>query len=139
MSTAPAGTLAVSGDLKQMKPEWLVGVSMLGYGVTLTVGIGVPIPVLNEDVLKYAAAKDDEIYAQVIDYSEAYPQVIPGSLTEVTYAQLKTGKITVKGKEIPTGNISSYPKAREIAGLPYLPPALSLRYGVLVGYSPEQT
>lgn len=112
---APAGTIAVIGDLKQMKPEWLVGVSMLGYGVTLTVGIGVPIPVLNEDVLKYAAAKDDEIYAQVIDYSEAYPQVIPGSLAEVTYAQLKTGKITVKGKEIPTGNISSYPKAREIA------------------------
>ncbi|MCX5704801.1 MAG: homocysteine biosynthesis protein [Candidatus Omnitrophica bacterium] len=113
---APAGTIAVIGDLKQMKPEWLVGVSMLGYGVTLTVGIGVPIPVLNEDVLKYAAAKDDEIYAQVIDYSEAYPQVIPGSLAEVNYAQLKTGKITVKGKEIPTGNISSYPRAREIAG-----------------------
>jgi len=112
---APAGTIAVIGDLKQMKPDWLVGVSMLGYGVTLTVGIGVPIPVLNEEVLQYAAAKDDEIYAQVIDYSEAYPQVIPGSLTEVNYAQLKTGKISVKGKEIPTGNISSYPKAREIA------------------------
>jgi uncharacterized protein (DUF39 family) len=114
---APAGTIAVIGDLKQMKPEWLVGVSMLGYGVTLTVGIGVPIPVLSEEILQYAATKDDEIYAQVIDYSEAYPQVIPGSLTEVNYAQLKTGKITVKGKEIPTGNISSYPKAREIAGL----------------------
>jgi uncharacterized protein (DUF39 family) len=112
---APAGTIAVIGDLKQMKPDWLVGVSMLGYGVTLTVGIGVPIPVLNEEVLQYAAAKDDEIYAQVIDYSEAYPQVIPGSLAEVNYAQLKTGKISVKGKEVPTGNISSYPKAREIA------------------------
>jgi len=112
----PAGTLAVIGDLKQMKPEWLVGCSMLGYGTTLIVGIGVPIPVLNEEILKYAAAKDEEIYAQVVDYSEAYPQVVPGSLAEVNYTQLKSGKITVKGKEIPTGNLSSYSKAREIAG-----------------------
>jgi uncharacterized protein (DUF39 family) len=112
---APAGTLAVIGDLKQMKPQWLKGCSFLGYGVSLIVGIGVPIPVLNEDVLKYAAAKDEDIVTQVIDYSQAYPQVIPGSLGEVNYAQLKTGKITVKGKEVPTGNISSYSKAKEIA------------------------
>jgi len=112
---APAGTLAVIGDLKQMKPEWLIGCSFLGYGATLIVGIGVPIPILNEEILKFATAKDEEIYTQVIDYSEAYPQVIAGSLGEVNYAQLKSGKITVKGKEIPTGNLSSYSKAREIA------------------------
>lgn len=112
---APGGTLAVIGDLKQMRQEWLIGTSMLGYGVTLVVGIGVPIPVLDEETVKYAAAKDEQIYAQVVDYSLAYPQVVPGSLTEVNYAQLKTGKITVNGKEIPTGNLSSYSKAREIA------------------------
>jgi uncharacterized protein (DUF39 family) len=112
---APAGTLAVIGDLKQMKPEWLVGCSMFGYGVTLIVGIGVPIPVLNEEILKYAAAKDEEIYTQIIDYSHAYPQVIPGSLGEVNYAQLKSGKITVKNKDVPTGNLSSYSKAVEIS------------------------
>ena len=112
---APAGTLAVIGDLKQMKQEWLRGISMLGYGVTLTVGIGVPIPILDEDILKFAAAKDQDIYAQVVDYGQNYPNMIPGSLAEVNYAQLKSGKIKVQGKDIPTGNLSSYSKAREIA------------------------
>ena len=112
---APAGTLAVIGDLKQMKPEHLRGTTMQGYGVTLTVGIGIPIPILNEEICKYTAVKDEDLWAQVVDYGEAYPQGKPGSITEVNYAQLKTGKITVKGKEVPTGNISSYPKAVEIA------------------------
>jgi len=112
---APAGTLAVIGDLKQMKQEWLTGISMLGYGVTLTVGIGVPIPVLDEETIKYAAAGDEQIFAQVVDYGKSYPECVPGSLAEVNYAQLKTGKITVQGKSIPTGNLSSYSKAREIA------------------------
>jgi len=112
---APAGTLAVIGDLKQMSPQWLVGMSMLGYGVTLTVGIGVPIPVLDEEVLKHAAVSDKEIYAQIVDYSANYPQCVPGSLGEVNYAQLKTGKISLQGKTVPTGNLSSYSKAREIS------------------------
>ncbi|MFH1564172.1 MAG: homocysteine biosynthesis protein [Nitrospirota bacterium] len=112
---SPAGTLAVIGDLKQMKPQWLRGVSMTGYGVTLAVGIGVPIPILNEKICKYTAVRDEEIYTQVVDYSEAYPQGKPGSLAEVNYAQLKMGKIIVEGKEVPTGGLSSYAKAREIA------------------------
>ena len=112
---APAGTLAVLGDLKGMKPEWLVGTTMQGYGVTLTVGIGIPIPILNEEICRYTAVKDEEIWAQIVDYSEAYPQGKPGSLGEVNYAQLKSGEITIQGKKVPTGNLSSYPKAMEIA------------------------
>jgi uncharacterized protein (DUF39 family) len=113
--SVPAGTLAVIGDLKQMKPQWLLGTSMLGYGATLTVGIGVPIPVLNEEICRYTAVKDEEIFTQIVDYSQAYPANIPGSLGEVSYAQLKSGKIMVQGKEVPTGALSSYSKAKEIA------------------------
>ncbi|MBW1996992.1 MAG: homocysteine biosynthesis protein [Deltaproteobacteria bacterium] len=112
---ASAGTLAVLGDLKQMKAEWLVGTSMLGYGTTLTVGIGVPIPILDEETCRYTAVSDEEIWTQVVDYSKAYPEGEKETLGEVNYAQLRSGKIALNGKEIPTGGLSSYSKARTIA------------------------
>jgi uncharacterized protein (DUF39 family) len=110
-----AGTLAVIGDLKQMNSKWLVGTSMLGYGSTITVGIGVPIPILSEEILQYTTVTDADILAPVVDYSQAYPQMKPDILGEVTYAQLKSGQITVKGKKVSTASLSSYPRAVEIA------------------------
>lgn len=111
----PAGTLAVIGDLKHMQPEWLRGISMLGYGCTIAVGIGIPIPILSDEILKYTVVSDADIFAPVVDYSEAYPQRKPEILGEVSYAQLKTGTIQVKGKEVPTASLSSYPRAVEIS------------------------
>jgi len=114
---SPAGTLAVIGDLKEMSDKWIVGTTMYGYGTTLTVGIGIPIPILNEEICRYTSVKDEDIYAQVVDYSDAYPQGKPGSIGEVSYAQLKSGKITVNGKEVPTGGLSSYANAVKIANI----------------------
>ena len=111
----PAGSLAVIGDLKQMKPEWLVGTSFLGYGCTLTVGIGVPIPILSEEILRYTTVTDSQILAPVIDYSVAYPERKPDVLAEVSYAELKSGRVTIRDQEVPTASLSSYPKAVEIA------------------------
>jgi len=110
-----AGTLSVIGDLKQMKPQWLLGTSFQGYGATLTVGLGVPIPLLNEEILNYVTVTDAELVTQVIDYSYDYPNGISRSLGEVTYAQLKSGEIEVEGKKVPTASVSSYYKARQIA------------------------
>jgi uncharacterized protein (DUF39 family) len=110
-----AGTLAVTGDLKQMSPRWLVGTSMLGYGCTMTVGIGVPIPILSEEILQYTTVTDADIFAPIVDYSMAYPQMKPEILGEVSYAQLKSGKIEIQGKQVPTASLSSYPRAVEIA------------------------
>jgi uncharacterized protein (DUF39 family) len=111
----PAGTLAVIGDLKQMKPEWLRGTSMLGYGTTITVGLGLPIPILSEEILSYVAVSDADILAPVVDYSEAYPQRKTDILGEVSYKQLKSGKISVNGKNVSTSGLSSYSKALKIA------------------------
>ena len=112
-----AGTIAVIGDLKQMGPRWLRGTSFRGYGPTLTVGIGIPIPILDEETVVQAAVRDEDIVAQVVDYSETYPQRESGSLAEVSYAQLKTGEISLDGKKVPTASFSSYAMAREIAGI----------------------
>jgi uncharacterized protein (DUF39 family) len=90
---------------------------MLGYGSTLTVGIGVAIPILSEEILGYTTVTDSEIFAPVVDYSDAYPNMKPDILGEVSYAQLKSGKVTIRGKDVPTASLSSYPKALQIAGI----------------------
>jgi len=110
-----AGTLAVIGDLKQMSPRWLVGASVLGYGCSLTVGLGVPIPILDEEILEYTAVTDADILAPVIDYSDAFPNLKPDKLAEVSYAELNSGKIKIREKDVPTSSRSSYPRAVEIA------------------------
>jgi len=113
--TRAAGTLMLTGDLKCMSPRWIVGVSILGYGCSLAVGLGVPIPILNEEIAAYTGVSDEDIVAQVVDYGDEYPSGNPRCLTEVSYAQLKSGTIVVEGKEVPTAPLSSYVRAKEIA------------------------
>lgn len=109
------GTLTVMGDLKQMSSNWLKGVSFAGYGVSFAVGIGIPIPILNEEIAKYAAVSDHNLYAPIVDYGNDYPNRKPGNLGYASYAQLKSGKININGKEVITAPMSSYTKAKEIA------------------------
>ncbi len=111
----PAGTLMVQGNLKEMGPRWLKGVSMRGYGSSLAVGIGIPIPILNEQMARYTGVSDEEIFTQVIDYSYDYPHGVARSYGEVSYAELKSGKIEVESMEVCTAPLSSTVRAREIA------------------------
>ncbi len=146
---SPAGTLALIGDLKQMSREWLRGVSFRGYGATLTVGIGVPVPILSEEVLNYTLVRDEDIFAPVIDFSEAYPQGKDEVLCEVSYAELGSGKIQVGEVEVPTASLSSYFKADEICHIlkgwieegrflltPPSAPLLGVESGVRFGHNP---
>lgn len=112
---AGAGTLAVIGDAKQMNGNYLRGASFVGYGATMFVGLGIPIPILDEEMAHFTSRSDDDLIAQVVDYSHDYPERIPKSLCEVTYGQLKSGKIKVNGKTVQVNPISSYSKAMEIA------------------------
>ena len=112
-----AGTLALTCDMKKMRPDFVRGVTFRGYGVSLALGIGVPIPVLNEDVLKRTCVRDRDIMAPVVDYSHDYPQNNGKVICSVNYEQLRSGQIKVEGKKVAVGSLSSYYKALEIANL----------------------
>ncbi len=114
---APAATLMVIGDLKTMSPRYLVGVSLLGYGCSLCVGLGIPIPLLNEEMARACAVTDDELFAPLVDYGGDESGGAGRTLGHVSYAQLKSGTIILGGQEVPTVPLSSLVRAREIAHL----------------------
>ncbi len=113
--TRPSGTLMVVGDLKQMHKRYLVGVSMLGYGCSLAVGLGVPIPLLNEEMAHFCGVSNEDIITPVVDYGIDYPKGSARVLEEVSYAQLMSGKIMLNNNEVPTVPLSSMTRAREVA------------------------
>ncbi len=109
----PAGTLAVIADLKAASPEYFSAATFTKYGVSAFVGIGVPIPVLDEEIAETLALTDADLKATIFDYG--VQRRSRPALGQVSYAQLRSGSIEVEGKTVPTGPISSLPKARAIA------------------------
>ena len=109
----PAATLALIGDAKQMDAYWVRGCYLKNYGPSLMLGVGVPIPVLNETVIQHCAVKDEEIVAPVVDFS--IPRRVRPTFGLVTYAQLKSGKITIEGKSVRVAPLASIARSREVA------------------------
>jgi uncharacterized protein (DUF39 family) len=112
---APAGTISVLGDLKGMKQRYLRGASMLGYGISLFIGMGIPIPILDEEMARFTAVRDRDIVTNIVDYAVDYPEGTGKILGEVSYEELRSGTMSFNGKEIPTTPLSSYSMALEVA------------------------
>ena len=115
MVTGGSGTIAVCGDMKQMNTKYIRGASLTGYGTSLMVGIGIPIPILNEELAYFTGLTDKDIKAPIVDYSSDYPEGENRIIQHVTYQELKSGSVTVQGRSVPTAPLSSYPMAKEIA------------------------
>jgi uncharacterized protein (DUF39 family) len=107
------GTLMVQGDLKQMNPQFLRAASFKRYGPSLYVGIGIPIPVLDTQVAQSTGISDEEILTTVLDYS--VPSRKRPVLRPVSYAELKSGVIDIKGIKVKTHCLSDLSRARKIA------------------------
>jgi len=107
------GTLMVTGDLKQMSPQFLRAATMHGYGVTLYIGVGVPIPVLDLDIVRSTAVRDQDIEVSVMDYGT--PSRDRPALRTVNYAELKSGQVELNGEQVKTSSLSSYRRAKEVA------------------------
>ncbi|MDD3629325.1 MAG: homocysteine biosynthesis protein [Actinomycetota bacterium] len=110
-----AGTIAVIGNLKEMSTEYLRACIFQGYGVSIFIGIGIPIPVIDEEMVEFLRVKDEDIYTEIIDYSVKRRN--RPSCGKVNYGQLRSGKVTINGKSVQTGSISSYFKALEISNV----------------------
>lgn len=108
-----AATLTLIGDLKKMKARYLQGATFKNYGATIFVGIGIPIPILNEEMVRFVSIKDSDIYANILDYG--IPTRSKPILGQVNYEELRTGSVRFRKKKIPSASLSSYARAREIA------------------------
>lgn len=109
----PAATLALIGDAKQMNSKWVRGCYFKNYGSSLMLGVGVPLPVLNEEVVNCCAVQDRDIVAPVVDFS--IPRRVRPTFGLVSYAQLKTGKITIEGKSVRAAPLASVFLSRQVA------------------------
>jgi uncharacterized protein (DUF39 family) len=111
----PSGTLMVKGDLKGMQARYLRGVSFLGYGCSLSVGLGIPIPILDEEMAWFTGVTDEDIMIPIVDYGHDYPNGVARNHGHVSYAKLRSGTIRVGDRETATVPLTSYTLSLEIA------------------------
>jgi uncharacterized protein (DUF39 family) len=109
--TEPAATLCLIGNMKEMNTEFIKAAIFERYGISLFVGVGVPIPILDEEMAKFVSIRDEHIKTKVCDYALGGHPVV----ASVNYRQLKSGSVEIKGKRIRTGSLSSIYKARIIS------------------------
>lgn len=107
-----AGTLALVGNLRDMSTRFIRAAVYQGYGVSLFVGIGIPIPVLDEDMIMKTAVRNSEIFTDIVDKSGR-----EGIIRKVSYAELRSGSVELRGKKVLSSPLSSLKVAREIAAL----------------------
>ncbi|HYW21496.1 MAG TPA: homocysteine biosynthesis protein [Nodularia sp. (in: cyanobacteria)] len=109
----PSATLALIGDAKQMDARWVRGCYFKSYGPSLMLGVGVPLPVLNEEVVKRCGVQDKDLVAPIVDFS--IPRRVRPTFGLVSYAQLKSGRITIEGKTVRVAPLASMFFSRQIA------------------------
>ncbi len=109
----PAATLALIGDAKQMQSQWVRGCYFKNYGPSIMLGVGIPLPVLNEKVVANCAIQDQDIVAPVVDFS--IPRRVRPTFGLVSYAQLKSGRIKIEGKVVRSAPLASIFLSHQIA------------------------
>jgi len=109
----PAATLALIGDAKQMNSRWVRGCYFKSYGPSLMLGVGIALPMLNEAVVAHCAVQDRELVAPIVDFS--IPRRVRPTFGLVSYAQLKSGRISIEGKPVRVAPLASIYLSRQVA------------------------
>jgi L-aspartate semialdehyde sulfurtransferase len=109
----PAATLALVGDAKQMDRRWVRGCHFKNYGPSLMLGVGVPLPVLHEQVVAHCAVLDKDLVAPIVDFS--IPRRVRPTFGLVSYQQLKSGRVTIDGRSVRVAPLASLYLSRQVA------------------------
>lgn len=105
-------TIAVAGEMREMNSRFIRGAYFEKYGVTMYVGIGIPIPILDEDLAARVSIRNEQIETYIEDYGDECKLV-----GTTNYAALRSGWIDFNGHHIHTAPLSSLARAREIADI----------------------
>jgi len=106
-----SATIAVIGDLKKMHTDFIKAGYFEKYGVSIFIGIGIPIPLLDEEMAAFVSIQNEQIETTVFDYGS--PERTTMGTTN--YKDLQSGEIHINGKKVRTAPLSSISKARTIA------------------------
>lgn len=109
----PAATVALIGDARQMDAKWVRGCYFRSYGPSLMLGIGIPLPVVNESVVAHCAVQDQDLVAPVVDFS--IPRRVRPTFGLVSYAQLKSGLLTLDGRKVRAAPLASLYLSQQVA------------------------
>jgi len=109
----PGSTLALIGDAKQMDARWIRGCYFKGYGPSLMMGVGIALPVLNDSVVEHCAVQDKDLVAPIVDFS--IPRRVRPTFGLVSYAQLKSGRITIEGRTVRVASLASLFLSRQVS------------------------
>ena len=109
----PAATVALIGDAKQMSARWVRGCYFKNYGPSLMLGVGIALPVLQEEVIHNCSVVDQNVVAPVIDFS--IPRRVRPTFGLVSYEQLQKGHVTIDGKLVRVAPLASKHRSRQIA------------------------
>lgn len=99
------GNISVKGDMKCMDTDFIRGATIPGYGTSLFVGIGIPIPILNEEIAKSTAITNDMIEIPILDYGVAKRD--RDIIGKTTYEKLMSKEVQIDGKNVRTASLSS--------------------------------
>ena len=88
--TSNARTLAVMGNLKEMTSQYLRAAYFEKYGVSMFIGIGIPIPILDNDMAHRVSIRNSQIETTICDYGHDYDV-----LGKIDYESLRSGEIEI--------------------------------------------
>ena len=95
---SPGACAAVEVDLHSLDRRWLRATRLEGGGSGLLVAIAAPVPLINGTVALQAACGDEALEAPVLDFG--IPRRVRPSYGSVTYAQLHSGSLNLRGHRL---------------------------------------